>query len=111
MFQAACRALGLLQDDTEWDTCMRETCIDPNTKRLRNLFVTLLLFCSPLNLEVLWERYRNDMLHDMRHQCITNGGTVEDVYNDTLLLLEAKLALTNKGLHNFPEMPLILPPA
>jgi hypothetical protein len=23
-FQAACRALGLLQDDAEWDTCMRE---------------------------------------------------------------------------------------
>jgi hypothetical protein len=22
MFQAACKALGLLQDDAEWDTCM-----------------------------------------------------------------------------------------
>jgi hypothetical protein len=27
-FQAACRALGLLQDDAEWDTCMREACMD-----------------------------------------------------------------------------------
>ncbi len=66
-FQAACRALGLLQDDVEWDMCMRETCIDQDAKRLRNLFVTLLLFCSPLNPEVLWERYRNDMSHDMQH--------------------------------------------
>ncbi len=89
---------------------MRETCINQDAKRLRNLFVTLLLFCSPLNLEVLWERYRDDMSHDMRHRRITNGGTADDAYNDTLLLLEAKLVLTNKGLHDFSEMSLTLPP-
>jgi len=87
---------------------MREACIDQDAKKLRNLFVTLLLFCSPLNLEVLWERYRDDMSHDMWHRCITNGGTVEDAYNDTLLL-EAKLTLTSKGLHDFSEMSLTLP--
>jgi hypothetical protein len=27
-FQAAYRALGLLQNDIKWDTCMHETCID-----------------------------------------------------------------------------------
>jgi hypothetical protein len=52
-FQAACKALGLLQDDAEWDTCMQEACIDQDAKRLRNLFVTLLLFYFPLNSEVL----------------------------------------------------------
>jgi hypothetical protein len=51
------------------------------------------------------------MSHDMQHRCITNGGIVKDAYNDTLLLLEAKLTLTNKGLHNFSEMPLAFPPA
>jgi hypothetical protein len=66
-FQAACKALGLLQDGAEWDTCMRETCIKQDAKRLKNLFVTLLLFYSPLNPEVLWERYRDDMSHDMWH--------------------------------------------
>jgi len=108
-FQAAYKTLGLLQDDAKWDTCMREACIDQDAKRLRNLFVTLLLFCSPLNPEVLWERYRDDMSHDMRHRRITNGGITDDAYNNTLLLLEAKLALTNKGLHDFPKMPLALP--
>jgi hypothetical protein len=48
------------------------------------------------------------MSHNMRHQCITNGSTVEDAYNDTLLLLKAKLALMNKGLHDFSKMPLTL---
>ncbi len=37
-FQDACGALGLLLDDVEWDTCMREACIDQDAKRLRNLF-------------------------------------------------------------------------
>jgi len=56
-FQVACKTLGLLQDDTKWDMCMREACIDQDAKRLRNIFVTLLLLCSPLNPKVLWERY------------------------------------------------------
>jgi hypothetical protein len=89
---------------------MREACIDQDAKRLKNLFMTLLLFCFPLNSKVLWERYQDDMSHNMRHQRITNGGIAEDAYNDTLLLLEAKLALTNKGLHDFPKMSLVLPP-
>jgi hypothetical protein len=65
--QAACGALGLLHDDAEWDTCMQEACINEDAKRLKNLFVPLLLFYSPLNPEMLWEKYQNDMSHDMRH--------------------------------------------
>jgi hypothetical protein len=51
------------------------------------------------------------MLHDMWHQHITNGGIAEDAYNNTLLFFEAKLMLTNKGLHDFPKMLFTLPPA
>ncbi len=73
--------------------------------------MTLLLLCSPLNLEVLWERYQDDMSHDTRHRRIMNGSTAKDAYNNTLLLFKAKLALMNKGLHDFLEMPLALSPA
>jgi hypothetical protein len=104
MFQVACGALGILQDDAEWDMCMQEACIDQDANRLKNIFVILLLFCSHLNPEVLWERYRDDMSHDMWHQRITNGSTTEDAYNDTLLLLKVKLMLTNKGLHDFSKV-------
>ncbi len=51
------------------------------------------------------------MLHNMRHRYITNGGIAKDAYDDTLLLLEDKLMLMNKGLHDFSEMSLVLPPA
>ncbi len=50
------------------------------------------------------------MSHDMQHRRIMNGGIAKDAYNDTLLLFEAKLTLTNKDLHDFPKMPLTLPP-
>jgi hypothetical protein len=40
---------------------------------------------------------------------MTNGSTTEDAYNNTLLLLEAKLTLMNKGLHDFSKMPFALP--
>jgi hypothetical protein len=49
------------------------------------------------------------MLHNTRHWRITNEGIAKDAYNDTLLLLKAKLALTNKGLHDFLEMLFTLP--
>jgi hypothetical protein len=89
---------------------MREACINQDAKRLRNFFVTLLLFCFLLNPKVLWERYRDDMSHDTRHERITNGDIAENAYNDILLLLKPKLTLTNKGLHNFLEMSLALSP-
>jgi hypothetical protein len=103
-FQATCGALGLLQDDQEWDACLREACIDHDAARLKKLFVILLLFCSPLRLEVLWERYQDKMSHDTWYCRRGEGGTLDDAYNDSLLLLEGRLAMANKGLRDFPAM-------
>ncbi len=109
-FQATCGALGLLQDDQEWDACLREACIDHNAARLRKLFVILLLFCSPLRPEVLWERYRDKMSHDTWYHRRGKGGTLDDAYNDSFLLLEGRLAMANKSLRDFPAMPLAMAP-
>ncbi len=57
-FQAACETLGLLHDNVEWDTCMREACIDEDAKRLRNLFFALLRY-------VAW--YVASTHHEWRH--------------------------------------------
>ncbi len=103
-FQATCGALGLLQDDQEWHACLKEACIDHDAARLRKLFVILLLFCAPLRLEVLWERYRDEMSHDTWYRRRGEGGTLDDAYNDSLLLLEGRLAMANKSLRDFPAM-------
>lgn len=48
-FQATCGAMGLLQDDHQWDVCLLEACVDHVVARLRRLFVIILLFCAPLH--------------------------------------------------------------
>ncbi len=83
---------------------------DHNTARLRKLFVILLLFCAPLCSEVLWERYRDEMSHDTWYRRKGEGGTLDDAYNDSLLLLEGRLAMANKSLRDFPAMPLAMAP-
>jgi hypothetical protein len=77
---------------------------------LRKLFVILLLFCAPLRPEVLWERYRDEMSHDTWYRRRGEGGTLDDAYNDSLLLLEGRLAMANKSLRDFPAMPLAMAP-
>ncbi len=65
-------------------------------------------FTIPLSFE--FGSVMGKISNNMRHWHITNGGIAEDAYNDTLLLFEAKLILTNKSLHDFLKMLLVLPP-
>ena len=46
-FCEACLARGLLEDDGEWRQCLLEASVMQTGKQLRDLFATLLLFCSP----------------------------------------------------------------
>ncbi|KAI9920542.1 hypothetical protein PsorP6_015356 [Peronosclerospora sorghi] len=64
-----------------------------------------------MHTEVLWETYRDDMTHDTRFRRQEDGGSLEDAYNDALLLLVRKLNLSNKSLREFPDMPLAVLPA
>jgi len=109
-FQAAYGAMGLLQDDQEWDACLREACVDQNADRLRKLFVIHLFFCAPLHPKRLWAGYRDEMSHDTLYRRTGEGGTLDDAYNDSLLLLEERLVMANKSLRDFPKMPLARAP-
>ncbi|KAI9909094.1 hypothetical protein PsorP6_015195 [Peronosclerospora sorghi] len=46
------------------------------------------------------------MTHDTRQRLQQEGGTREDAINDALLLLDERLALANKSLRDFPDMPI-----
>lgn len=48
-FQAACQALGLLADDQEWSYAISDAAHWALPYQLRELFVTLLLFCDVTN--------------------------------------------------------------
>jgi PIF1-like helicase len=70
-WKEACAALGLLDDDKQWDLCLREVCpINPGNT-LRALFAMILLECAPAAPRQLWDRYRQYFRDDCR-QMLTN---------------------------------------
>ncbi|GKB86295.1 ATP-dependent DNA helicase PIF1-like protein [Tanacetum coccineum] len=65
-FKAACFAYGLLNDNKEWAHAIKEAAFWALAPQLRDLFVTMLLFCDvsrPLHLwEQTWELLSKDIL-------------------------------------------------
>ncbi|XP_071688516.1 uncharacterized protein [Rutidosis leptorrhynchoides] len=66
-FKDTCFAYGLINDDKEWAEAISEAKLWASGAQLRDLFVTMLLFCNvsqPLTLwEVSWEALSDDILH------------------------------------------------
>lgn len=56
-FKDACLDFGLLDDDKEWHEAMEEAGTWASSKLLREMFITLLLFCEITNPEEPWNRH------------------------------------------------------
>ena len=67
-FKEACIRLSLLQDDDEWNACLLEASAVQSGKQLRNLFASILLFCQPVNPEVLWNEHKVSLCEDICYQ-------------------------------------------
>jgi len=64
-FQRACQALGLLQDESHWNSTLEEAALFQSVSNLRELFVTMIAFCHITNLTELWENHKNNMSLDI----------------------------------------------
>lgn len=108
-FRDACVACGLLEDDGEWVTCLQDACQMQTGTSLRQLFTSLLLFCSPTHPNKLWTRFRDFICDDLAHRIQTkyhiNHPSQDQVYDLGLYLLEAILKSSGKSLANFHPMP------
>ena len=67
-FKEACIALGLLQNDEEWDQCLKEAEQVQTGMQLRKLFAILLLFCEVTRPEILWEAHISTFSEDISFQ-------------------------------------------
>ncbi|XP_011313593.1 uncharacterized protein, partial [Fopius arisanus] len=65
-FQGSCLALGLIEDDAEWERAMTEGEVWMMPRQLRHLFVRILIYCHPINPEVLWEKFKEAMSQDFQ---------------------------------------------
>ena len=57
-YKAACLALGLLEDDGEWNLCLQEAGQMQTGGQLCLLFATILLHCLPAEPAVLWNNHK-----------------------------------------------------
>ncbi|KAJ1288125.1 hypothetical protein BS78_02G065900 [Paspalum vaginatum] len=111
-YKSACYALGLLDDDKEWDDCIKEASYWASAAQMRQLFCTILLFCEVLDTGKLresnWELLSEDIQRNQRR--ILNFETLklqpDQVRNLTLIEIESLLRKGGKSLKDFHGMQL-----
>ncbi|GJX95035.1 DNA helicase PIF1, ATP-dependent [Tanacetum coccineum] len=110
-FKEACFAYGLLNDDREWTRAIQEASVWALGPQLRDLFVTILLFCDvsrPLKLwEETWEVLSEDILHRKRKlfKYPELQLTAEQIQNYCLVEIQEVLNRNGRTLAEFQDLP------
>ncbi|XP_077222124.1 uncharacterized protein LOC143855967 [Tasmannia lanceolata] len=73
-FKEAAQKNGLLEDDNDILFCLQEASTFTMPSSLRRLFATILVFCEPTNVRLLWDAILPHMAEDLRtiSECHTN---------------------------------------
>lgn len=110
-FKEACAALGLLQDDSEWDNAMLEASKWATAWQLRHLFVSILLFAEVIDVNNLWKKYWKDLSDDFQTRVPRDSLEVcyrlsdDALMEKALLHIECILNRNGKSLNDYPSMP------
>jgi PIF1-like helicase len=107
-FQEACLRRGLLDDDGEWEICLRDASEVKTGSQLRHLFTTLLLFCAPAQPNLLWLKFREKICDDLRYNLFQLGRmnvSQNDIFDFGLHLIDNILRDSGHSLSDFPSMP------
>ncbi|XP_020111449.1 uncharacterized protein LOC109726322 [Ananas comosus] len=111
-YQSACHALGLLGDDREWDQALNEAANWASSDKLRQLFVTLLMFCQVADptklLETHWTMLMDDIGYKLQKLLDIPNLKIPDAELKNHLLLELEI-LFNKNCSSLHEFNLPLP--
>ncbi|GJY19437.1 DNA helicase [Tanacetum coccineum] len=67
--RAACEALGLLQNDREWEVTLQEAALTATPAELRTLLAHIFAYCEVSDPKKLWERTWNTMSEDIPYVC------------------------------------------
>jgi hypothetical protein len=92
-YQEVCRVLGLLQDDLEWDEALTEGSFTKMSSSLRELFVTIVLFCQPANPRDLFNNHFIEWADDFISSASKNGVVLSDSQIRTLVVLDIQQRL------------------
>jgi hypothetical protein len=103
-FKAACKAMGLLEDDREWIATFEEACDFAGGAALRNLFTVALTFGEVTEPLELWDAFKDricaDLIYRMRR--MENPPDFADGHIDYgLFLIASILSERGKTLQDF----------
>ena len=92
-YQEVCRTLGLLQDDQEWDEALAEGSLTRMSSTLRELFVTIVLFCMPANPKELFDKHYLEWSDDFKFKALKKNVVLSESQIRTLVLIDIKQRL------------------
>ena len=100
-FKEVCRLRGLLDDDSEWDTCLQEAATHTTAQLIRQLFISILLFCEPTDVPAILEAHSDAMTEDFVHRFRTRQPDllVDRARQCLLHDLQRRLNANNSSLH------------
>ncbi|KAL4559822.1 hypothetical protein LXL04_031968 [Taraxacum kok-saghyz] len=110
-YMSACKALSLLGNDVEWVESIRDAAQWQSGNRLRELFVSILMFCSVADpAKFFWDAYpflSEDVVR-IQQRLLQNNNVVfspEEVANYTLFYIDNILNANGRSLAGFPLLP------
>ena len=110
-YKEACKAMGLLEDDAEWEIALEEVTGSGSSHQIRAIFAVLLQFCHPTDPSRLYDKFKDDMSDDFIYSEIKNGKctraelNMEWIYNEVLICIDEQLGQMGGSLSSFGEMP------
>ncbi|XP_074377754.1 uncharacterized protein LOC141719277 [Apium graveolens] len=110
-YKGTCEVLGLLKDDNQWHSVLRENAESGMPFQLRSMFVHILTNCPVADPLKLWTDNWKFLSDDILYNKWKKSGNVElklsdaDLENYTLAEVEKLLNGVGKSLKDFPNMP------
>ena len=84
-YQAACKALDLIEDDSHWDDTLKEASVTDSPSKLRQLFAIIIVFCHTSEPIELWTKYKKYSYDDYGRNLIKSFSDIDlDLYIEQL---------------------------
>ncbi|GBP05743.1 ATP-dependent DNA helicase PIF1 [Eumeta japonica] len=101
-YQAACKTMGLLEDDSHWENTLSEAAVCSSATSLRYLFAVIVAFCQVADSVNLWNKFQENMASDIlnRRRRELNSDDIQydqHIFDEALFELNKVLQLLSGG--------------
>ena len=105
-YKDVCTELGLLSDDKEWQRILEESAVTRMCPQIRELFVTILIFCHPSDPLLLFNEFWGTWTDDFEQRSHRDQRILTENQKKTMVLLDLDLRLqsfeSNLSAHGLP---------